>query len=99
MSTPAHGIELPRFRPSSPEPFSTAAFVRDVERRAADLRARTTPRPAGGGMRAAPAPASTDDDPEFESGERRIRRGDDDDTLDCSESVNQCVLARANGSG
>lgn len=96
MSTPAHGIELPRFRPS-PEPFSTAAFVKEVEHLATELRARTTPRAAGGGMRAAPAPVSTDDDPEFESGERRIRRGDDDDTLDCSDSVNQGVLARANG--
>lgn len=84
MNTPAHGIELPRFRPAETEPFTVAGFVRDVKSLAAELRARTTPKPTGASMR---APATTPaEDPEFESGTRPIRGREstpsvDDDTL------------------
>lgn len=89
MNTPAHGIELPRFRPTE-EPFTVAGFVAEVKGLAAYLRERTTPRPSGAKMR---APASTEEeDPEFESGtrltpagraaaERAERESVDEDTL------------------
>ncbi len=86
MNTPAHGIELPRFRPSQPEePFTVDRFVERVEAFAAYLRERTTPKPTGAPM-ATRAPVTTEEDPEFESGTRPIGGREslasmDDDTL------------------
>lgn len=79
MNTPAHGIELPRFKPVATEEFSVEGFIGRVEAWERELRERTVPKPLGASTETGAAVERRStigaEDPEFESGERATERG------------------------